>query len=196
MPLSILEIFNKIQLKVFNEIILDLKFCSDCHSFYASYGDKAVYMPQEQIYEIFSNHFYSEPESVLTFILAHEISHFLQNSYGHRHNNHSISDHLYLASADSRQTMFISSFVQIQSISINLHAEVDHYALVLIESMPELKVNKPDILQWFIETSYLVARDLDPTSDFSTLTDLNFRRIQLEKTMRTIDEYTTARSEF
>lgn len=178
---ELLSLFNDIQISVFGDVILDLKLCKNCHSFTASYDNKTVYLPPQEIVNLYTNPMYKSPNHAMAFIFAHEISHFLQNSFSLRHNHTTPSDLVYLPTADSSQMMFIGSIGQIQIINSHLHSEVDHYALEIYKGAGFSEFS--DVLQWFLETSWLIGSEVNSAGDFSALMDLNFRRLQLKNSL-------------
>jgi len=186
-PLELIDLFNNLQILIFNDYPIELRLCLDCHSFLAVYNEKAVYMPQKQLDEIYTNTTYENPLNVLAYIFAHEISHFLQNSYSLRSNNYTPSNLLYLPTANANQLVAITSILQAHFLHTDLHSEVDHYAFQIYIKAGYTNTN--DILKWYFETSLSISENLESNSDFSYLMDLNFRRIQIENLIRSSNEH-------
>ena len=192
---NLIALFNEVQTQVFGRgDLLELKYCKNCHSFTASYEDMRVYLPLNETINLYTNPRFSNPNNAMAFVFAHEISHFLQNSFSKRNENITASELVYLPTADSSQIGFIRTIGQIQTINTHLHSEVDHYALEIYNSLGRSDID--DVLLWFIETSWSVASRLTFQSDFSPLMDLNFRRLQLEHQLSIRGNNDTTRIEY
>ncbi len=153
------DIFYNIQSKFFNHEMIDLRFCTSECGFSAEYQDSEVLFELKLIKEIMNDERYQNPEDVITYISAHEISHFIHEMTTHPpfsledghslHNNPSVYQDLLsieinnLSEAQQYQLYHTERAQEIideitaKNLSkyLRTHAEVDMYAtLVLIQN--------------------------------------------------------------
>lgn len=123
--------FQAIQQALFNHPVLELQSCRGCEITSDS-SQKIVFADPDFINETMSNKSYHSPRSLLSFIMAHEISHYLYDLTIHEVHPQGQSLFGYPPLEFNSARPLDES--QVYELAM-AHAEIDYYAIVLLKEM-------------------------------------------------------------
>jgi hypothetical protein len=174
-PAVAILIFRQLEKVVFGrQGVIELKACKDC-AFMAKYASKAVFVQPSEVKKIFNEFPASDAKIVLAGILAHELSHFVQEASIGMGAFPGLSINgfksLYMGSVTEPNT----DIKEIVQQGVRAHAEVDAYGFLILR---RAGFAKPTPMLEFLELTLLEQEKLSTSDNWVGLTDLKFRIAQ------------------
>lgn len=168
------SLFKNIQKNIFGkDNLIDLKFCKDC-GFHADYFSKTIFITPSEVQLILVGSYLANPVDVLTYVLTHELSHFV-----HEISAHAPYSNKEFTTINGLPSAYISDINMLMNLRVEdamrSHAEVDVYASLILKSQGFKSWN--DIDAFFVhEINREKAYGIDSESSKWVVADFSNRR--------------------